>query len=302
MGENLKYYVILHITILIWGFTGILGDLISISADKIAFYRMLISFISLFLIGFFVRKNKTITRREIIILLFTGGAVGLHWYCFFLSIKLSTVSIAVVCLSASTLFISLIEPLIFKRKFMFSELFISFAIIAGIITIFGFESEYYLGIITGLLAAFFAALFTVINGNLIHGISSFRITKYEMLGGTLTLFIILLVSGKVNSSILEVQPMDWLYLLLLGLVCTTAAFMVSVWVMKFISPFTVSLSITMEPIYTIILVLLIDYYRGTNQEKMSAGFYVGTLLIIGSIFVNAYLKKRARKKLILKNH
>ena len=179
---------------------------------------------------------------------------------------------------------------------MISELLISFLIIAGIVTIFGFESEHYIGILVGLSAALFAALFTVINGKLITGISSFRITKFEMLGGSLVLFIILLINGKIDTQFFIVPTDDWIYLLILGLICTTAAFMVSVWVMKFITPFTVSLSITMEPVYTIIIVLIIDYIRGTQEEHMSVGFYVGTIMIISAIITNAYLKKLARKR------
>lgn len=302
MGEKLKYYVILHLIVLIWGITGILGDEINLSADKITFFRTLISLFSLVLIGFFLKKSSQITPKQIALITATGVIVGLHWYCFFYSIKLSTVSIGVVCMSSSTLFTSIIEPIIFKRKFLISELLLSFCIIGGILIIFGFESQYYWGICFGLLAALFAALFTVINGRFITTVSSFNITKYEMLGGSLTLFVILLFSGKVDSNLFTVPALDWMYLIILGIVCTTMAFMVSVWVMKHVTPFTVSMSVNMEPIYTIIIALIIAMYRDSDKEQMSTGFYVGGSVILLSIFTNAYLKKRSKSKIAKEKH
>ncbi|MBD3638052.1 MAG: DMT family transporter [Crocinitomicaceae bacterium] len=296
MGEKLKYYVILHIIVLIWGFTGILGDEISASADLITFFRTGISFLSLILIGFFIKNMNKLDRKQVMLLLLTGGIVGLHWYSFFYAIKSSTVSIGVVCMSSSTLFTSLLEPIIFKRKLLVSELILSFAIIAGIVIIFGFETKYYIGIISGLIAAFLAALFTVINGKLITQISSFKITKYEMLGGCLVLFIILICTNKINAASFNLPMMDWIYLLILGVICTSVAFMVSVWVMKYVTPFTVSMSVNMEPIYTILIVLLIGVFNGSQKEVMSRGFYVGALIIIASIFANAYIKKRINRR------
>ena len=296
MAGKLKYYVILHIIVLVWGFTGILGDQISVSADYITFFRTGISFASLLLLGFFIKHERAISPKQVISLLLVGGIVGLHWFTFFYAIKVSNVSIGVVCMSSSTLFTSIIEPIVFKRKFLISELVLSIAIIGGIVVIFGFESQYYVGILSGLTSAFLAATFTVVNGKFITQISSFRITKYEMLGGASVLFFILLASGKVHSEMFNIPPTDWLYLSILGIICTTVAFMVSVWVMKHVTPFTVSMSVNMEPIYTILIVLLIDAAQGTQKEQMSAGFYIGASIIIAAIFINGYLKKMANKK------
>lgn len=298
MGEKLKYYLILHLIVMIWGITGILGDEISLTAGEITFYRTLISLASLILVGLFIKKKVKITGLQIAMVTGTGVIVGLHWYCFFYSIKMSTVSIGVVCMSSSTLFTSILEPIIFKRKFLFSEFLLSLCIIAGIVIIFGFEAQYYLGICFGLISAYLAALFTVINGRLIKKVSSFNITKYEMLGATITLFFILLFSDRINLNLLDISNTNLFYLSILGIVCTTMAFMVSVWVMKFVTPFTVSMSVNMEPIYTIIIALGLASYRGTNKEQMSGGFYLGASIILISIFANAYLKKRAKNKTV----
>lgn len=296
MSGKLKYYIILHIIVLVWGFTGILGDLMTISADKITFFRTLIAFGSLLVITPLIKRRKKLTFRQTTSLIGVGFIVGLHWYCFFQSIKTSNVSVGVVCMSSSTLFTSILEPIIFKRKLLLSELILSLAIIAGVVCIFGFATQYVEGIIYGLISAFFAALFTVINGRFISNITSFNITKYEMLGGTLILLVILAATGKVDASFFEVSSMDWVYLIVLAIVCTTVAFMVSVWVMKFVTPFTVSMSVNMEPIYTIIIALIIASFTGSTKEHMSAGFYLGAGIILTAIFTNAYLKKKKNRR------
>ncbi len=294
MSSTVKHYLILNFIVLIWGFTGVLGDQMQIESDQITFFRMGLAFISLFGLSFFF-KTKTISRRQLIYLLLTGGVVSLHWYLFFLAIRTSTVSIGVVCMSSSTLFTAIIEPLVFKKKHLGSEFLLGFGIIGGILLIFGFEPEHKLGIFYGLISALLASLFSVLNGKHIQKMSPLTITMYEMLGGFFVMGIFIFFSGSMNASLFNIGGLDWIYLLILSLICTTFAFMVSVWIMKFVSPFTVSLSINMEPVYAIIIALIVGYYQGTNQEKMSVGFYLGTAIILAAIFTNAYLKKQRSK-------
>lgn len=295
MGGNLKHYFLLNLTVFIWGFTGVLGAEISLDANSIVFYRMGIAFISLVLIGIFFKKKRRLNWKEITLVLLTGAVVGFHWFTFFLSIKISTVQVAVVCMSSATLFTAFLEPLLFKRKVLMSEIVLSFFIVTGIVLIIGFEPDHLLGIMVGLLSAFLAAVFNVVNGRFIKTMPSFQITKYEMLGGFITMSILMLSISGMSASTFNVSGLDWIYLLVLALVCTTAAFLTSVWLMKFLSPFTVSMSINMEPIYAILIVIVLNFFRGGVYEKMSLGFYMGTLIIIGSIFVNAYLKKKKSK-------
>jgi len=296
MSKNIKYQFILHTIVLVWGLTGILGDEINLSSSKIVFFRTLIAFTSLLLAGFFIKSISRLTPIKIFYILGVGVIVGLHWFTFFHAIKVSTVSIGVVCMSMTTLFVSFLEPIFFKRKIALSEIVISLFILIGIIIIFGFEIQYIKGIVFGLISAFLAALFSVLNGKLIKTVSPFLITKIEMLGALLVSFIILLFFSEINSKLFEISSNDWALLFVLGIVCTTVAFLVSVWVMKFLSPFTVSISINMEPIYTIIIAVLLN----PSKEKMSIGFYIGGMIIIASIFTNAYLKKRKRKKITIK--
>jgi len=295
MNGTFKHYILLNLTVFIWGFTGILGKEINLEALEIVFFRTGIAFSSLIILGFFLKKRTRLTKRQLVYVLATGLIVGLHWFTFFQSIKMSTVSVAVVCMSSSTLFTAILEPLIFKRKTLLSEIILSLFIVIGIACIIGFEFEYILGISVGLLSALLASFFNVLNGKFIQTMPSFQITKFEMLGGFMTMAIILSFTGKISPTLFAIPLTDFIYLLILGIICTTAAFMVSVWLMKFLSPFTVSMGINMEPIYAIIIALIIDYVRGVHTEQMSIGFYLGTILIIGSIFLNALIKKKQLK-------
>lgn len=307
MKSNIKYQLILQLIVLIWGLTGILGDRINIFSEqdlgfhlnqandafKIVFFRTGIAALSLFLITLFIKTKVKLSLKQILILMGVGGIIGLHWFSFFYAIKISTVSIGVVCMTLSTLFTSFLEPLIFGRKVSAYEIIISFVIIVGIIIIFGFEFQYALGIIFGIISAFFASLFTVLNGRFIKSIPSLKITKFEILGAFLFSGLALFFFDEWQWSLFKLSSVNWTYLSILALVCTTFAFMVSVWVMKHVTPFTVSISINLEPIYTIIVALALN----PLGEKMSQGFYIGGTLILLAIFSNAYLKKIERKKL-----
>jgi len=290
MFKKYKHQLILHITVFIWGLTGILGDYIELTSSKIVFYRTLIAFISLLFLSFFIKQSNKISVKKIVQITLVGVIVGLHWFTFFYSIKVSTISIGVVCMSLTTLFVALIEPIIFKRKISTIEIVISIFILLGILIIFGFEFKYIEGILYGVFSALMAALFSVFNGKLIKTTSSFLITKYEMLGALLVSIGIVFFNKEMNSDLFLVSSTSMYMLLFLGLVCTTAAFMISVWVMKFLSPFTVSVSINMEPIYTIIIAVIL----APEKEKMTYGFYVGGIVIIGTIFTNAYLKRKVK--------
>ena len=310
MQGNLKYQLILHLIVLIWGITGILGDYIDLNTAndlygsseqavislKIVFYRTAIAALSLIIIGLFIKRKKRLTPKQILFLLGVGVVVGIHWFAFFYSIKISTVSIAVVCMSMSTLFTSILEPIFFKRKLALSEVIISLFILAGIIIIFGFEFTYVEGIIAGLVSALFATIFTVLNGIFIKNIPSLAITKWEMVGAAAFTGLGLLIFEQYDSNFLSIGSTNWMYLGILSLVCTTMAFMVSVWVMKHVTPFTVSISVNMEPIYTIIMVLIIGHVQGIQKENMTWGFYLGSIIIIASIFSNAIIKKRNNKR------
>jgi drug/metabolite transporter (DMT)-like permease len=285
----LAYQLRLHLIVLIFGFTGILGKLIDLPAELIVLYRMSIACAA---IAIFIKFNGhpfRIEKKDLLKWLSTGFIVGLHWFFFFESIKQSTVSVALVSLSSTALFTSLLEPLLYRKPLKWYEVIFSLLIIIGMTIVLRFEFRYVLGIFYGVLCAFLASLFTVLNSRFVVNHRSTVISFYELLGGVL--FIFLLVS-LFRADLLSIMPSgtDLIYLLLLGIVATAVAFVVSIGVMKKLSPFTVSLTINLEPLYGIILAVIIF----GQEELMSAGFYIGFVLILLTILINAVIKRRAR--------
>lgn len=295
MFPKLKYHLVLQFVVIIAGFTGILGDWISISAEKVTFYRTLIAVACLFPLALWIKK-PAVEFKLILYFLGIGVVVGFHWFTFFYSIKVSTISIAVICLSTSSLFMAFLEPIIFKRSIRPAEILLSVFIIFGMLLIFSFESDQVEGIIFGVISAFLASLFTVFNGKFVKKVPSLTITKYEMAGACLTMLAALFFNGDINMALVTLSADDWLYLVFLGVICTGLAFMLSVWVMEQVAPFTVSISYNLEPIYTIILALGIDWYYGTTKEHMSEGFYTGGGIILAAVFINALLKRKRMLK------
>lgn len=294
--SSIQYLILLHIVVLIFGFTGILGKLISIPAELLVWYRMLIASFSLAIYLLIRRKSLVLKRSGRLKVIGVGFIIAAHWIFFFEAIKQSNVSVTLAALATASLFTALLEPIFFKRKLHYYELVLGGIVILGLYFIFQFETDNAFGILLGVIAAFLASLFTVINGKLIKEYDSERISLYELSGGVIAISIYFLLGLSNEPFTLEIPLSDILYLLLLGIVCTAFAFVASVEVMKELTPFTVSLSINLEPVYGIIMAFL---FFG-EEEKMSVGFYIGTLLILSSIFLNVWLKKRRKKKAALK--
>ena len=294
MSQNPKHtqdLLLLHFIVIILSFTAILGKLITIEADNLVWYRMFIAFLGIAGYLRFTKKSASLTRKQLIQYLGVGAIISAHWYTFFASIKMSNVSIALVALSVTTLFVALLQPLFFKRRIVGYEVFLSLLTIVGIATIFNVEAQYTMGIIYGLLSALLAALFSLFNARLIAKNDATVISLYEMLGGVVIFTFIFLITGKFDAEFFKVSPTDWGWLLILGLVCTSFAYVGTVKVLRNLSPFTVSISINLEPVYGIILALLIF----GESEAMNPAFYFGGGLILFSILLNAWFKRRVMK-------
>ena len=288
MLKKYQYHIWLHIIVLIFGLTGVLGKLITTNSYLLVWYRVGIALISLICYFVLTQFSFKISKKELLINLGVGAIIAVHWVTFFEAIKQSNVSVALVCFSSTTFFTALLEPLYFKRKIKPYELLLGLLIIAGLYFVFSFELTYLTGIILAIFSAALASWFTVLNGILIAKTSAKTISFYELLGAFIVVSIYLFVTNgsNLNSYLIPLQDLKWLFVL--GTLCTAFAFIMSVEVMKKISPYTVSMSINLEPIYAILLALII----WPESEKMSFGFYAGASVIIGTIFLNAFLKKR----------
>ena len=286
--KKIYYYLILHLTIIIWGFTGVLGKLITMPSSSIVIDRMLIAFLTLAVIMFFKKRKEKVIWRYKWQMLVVGVITAAHWATFFEALKVSNISVTLSCLASCSFFIALIQPLFLKTKLKYYEIILGLFVIFGIYIIFAFEDQYSLGIILSLSSALLAAIFSVWNAVLIKEYSSLTITLYEMLGGTIAMLIYFMVSGNFEIQNIIPQGIDWAYILILGIICTAIAFLLGIEVMKELSPFTVSISINLEPIYAILLAL---WFFG-DSEIMSKEFYFGAAIILATIIGNAYLKAK----------
>lgn len=284
-GRNL---LILHATVFIWGFTGILGALISVNAVQMVWYRVLIATITLFLYFLISKTNLRISNRQGIQFFSTGSIVALHWILFFHAIKVSTVSVTLVCLSSVTLFTAILEPLIKKKKILIPDVIIGLTIILGIYMIFKFESRYTWGIICGLFSALAASLFSTINSTLVQKSDAKIIGFYEMAGAFFWITLYRTLDKSLFQEHFALSTTDWFYLLILGTICTALAYVAGVSVMRTLTAFRVALITNMEPVYGILLAFI---FFG-NKERMSTGFYLGAVLIVGSVFLYPIYKKR----------
>lgn len=290
MNAYTKDLLHLHVIVFIYGFTAILGRLISLDATQLVWYRMFIAFVTLGAMLIIYKTPAVLPLKTTLHLIGVGFIVALHWVTFFLAIKISTISVALGCLATTTLFTSFLEPAFVKRTISKLEVVIGFIIIIGLYTIFQFEPDHLPGIITGVFSAFLAALFTVLNKRFIRIYHPTTISFYEMAGGFMAITIYLWVSNAFSSGLATPSSWDWFYLLLLGIVCTAYAYMASVKVMKTLSAYTVVLTINLEPVYGILIAFLFF----SESERMSTGFYAGTMIILGAVLLFPVLRKNKK--------
>ena len=295
MIEKYKNHLILHFTILIWGFTGIIGKILGLSGlstSEVVFWRMLIAWTTLLLYLIIKKKHILVSKKTLLKLLGNGILIAFHWYCFFEAIALSNVSIALVFMSTTAFFTSFAEWVIYRKEIDYRELFIGLLVIVGVSIIvndLNFENhpDYLKAIFLALISAFLAAFFSVINSVLVKENDSAIISFYELMGGFWVITLLFCLNGNIVLNELSINSLQLFWLMVLGIICTSFAFLLGVYVMKFIKPYTVNLSVNLEPIYAIIFALLIF----KDSEVMNLNFYLGSMVVVGSILLNALFKQ-----------
>ncbi|NNF02354.1 MAG: EamA family transporter [Bacteroidia bacterium] len=287
-------YVQMHIAILLWGLTGILGKAISISDGMTVWYRMLISALGLILLVLFRKNFRMPSKKSLIQLSALGALISIHWVFFFASITYSNVSVALSCFASISLFTAILEPLINKRKLQSFEILLGLCAILGIYIIFSFQKFYGLGILFALMSSLGGAIFTIYNKKQLEKEEPISITLIEMLTGFLFLTILLPFYFEVMGTSFQIPgKIDIILLLILGLLCTTFAFTISLYALKKLDAFTMNLSVNLEPIYSIILAFLIF----NEGKELNIGFYIGTAIILASVFIHALFKKQNKSKI-----
>lgn len=295
----------MHIVVFVWGFTAILGRLISLDAVSLVWHRMLIAVAVLMVYLMARKKLQPLSLQQSMPILAAGLVIAAHWITFFLAIKVANVSITLAMMSTAALFTSFLEPLFFKRKVDALEIGLGVIVVGGLYMIFRADSTHFIGMLIALVSAFLSALFSVINGRLIIKHRPTTITTYELLGGVIGITIFMVATGRFNAELFALGQCteggfwallggycDLTLLLVLGTICTAWAFIESVAVMKYLRPYTVVLSINMEPVYGIILAFL---FFG-DSERMDPLFYFGTLIILSALFTEAIVKRRRKRR------
>lgn len=295
-NDKLLNYLHLHFIVFIWGFTAVLGALITLEAIPLVWYRMLLATGIIFVFLKFRKEKLKFSWRTLGGFAVAGIIIALHWLTFFGAIKASNVSVTLAVLSTGAFFASILEPLIYGRKIIIYEVLFGLVVVVGLYIIFDVEASYTLGIVLALISAFLSALFSVINGKFVLKHKASAISFYELLFGVLGITIYLAISGKFDGEFFAISAHDWIYLIILASACTAYAFIASIHVMKWISPYTVMLTINMEPIYGIILALIVL----GDSENMSTQFYYGAVIILLTVVANGIIKitqERKRRRL-----
>lgn len=287
-----KAYYLLHLAVVLAGFTGVFGKLISLNEGLLVWYRLLFSSIILFLVVKLFNASNRLAFKEKVAIAKVGMLITIHWVFFYGSIKYSTISIGVICYCLVSFFTAVFKPLLQKTRFQLSELLLSGVTLLGIGLIFHFDTSYQLGIALGVVSSAFAALYTIHNERLVRMYDSKIINYHQMLGGTLGLGILLpvyLYFFPVKTLVPGVK--DSVYLVLLSLFCTVGLYILFAEVLKKIPAFTVNLTFNLEPIYSIILAFLFF----NESKEVNASFYAGLFFVTISVVLQTFISIRKGK-------
>ena len=289
MTPRTRSLLLLHGIVVIFGFTGILGKLISIDAEPLVFWRVTIGGLSTGLFLLVTRRWERWSWKERLRAGGVGWIVAAHWVTFFASIKASSVGLALTMLATAPLFVGLIEPLVFRRRVAWRELAVAAVVFVGISLVFQAEKDQILGITLGLASAVLAAIFSTLNGVLVKSHDPVNLSAVELLAASVGMAFWLSLQGQWNADLVWLSASDWMWIGLLAVVATSFAFMVSIQVLQRLTPFESAMAINLEPIYAIVLAYVLF------GERFSSGFYLGAALVIGAVFVDTALRARPRE-------
>lgn len=286
-------FIKLHLSIILAGFTGIFGKLITLNEGLLVWYRMLITSLLLFILLKIWKKFRLLPLQDMIRIGGVGFLLAMLWVFFYASIKASNISIGVICFSLVGFFTAILEPFINHRRFSVTELILSLITLSGIILIFNLDMRYQSGIILGVISSALAALFTIMNKRVGADYTSSTMLFYEMVGGFICLSVILpvyLYNFQVDTLVPSTQNI--IYLMVFSVFCTILLYILQIQALKSISAFTVNLSYNLEPVYSIVLAMA---FFGEAKE-LNYSFYLGLTLIVLSTVLQMFNVMYERKK------
>ncbi|WP_080057043.1 DMT family transporter [Spirosoma aerolatum] len=292
-------YLQLHFIVLIWGFTAILGKLLApLDASGVVLFRTVLAVVGMGLVLLGRRQNLNVASTDYWRLLATGGLIGLHWVLFFLAARLANVSVCLAGMATSSLWASVLEPLVLRRRVRPIEVVLGAVVMLGLYLIFRFEFDKVVGLTVAVLSAMLSSLFTIINSRFTQRYNALVISFYEMIGASvaaLGLWLLVQWTASVDTSAsvqyVPESTWQWLWLLVLSLVCTVYAYSIGVSLLRKFSPYMAVLTVNLEPVYGILLAVLIF----GDTERMTLGFYGGTLVILAAVLAYPFLNSRLTK-------
>ena len=284
----------LHMAVFLWGFTGVLGRAINLNEGWLVWWRMFITTVSLWILFYFLKCIRKVSARNFLKIASIGTVLALHWLAFYGSIKYANVSIALTCLSTTGLISAVIEPMFFRRKIDVYELVLGVFALAGIAIIYKTNLNFSVGIYIGLVAALLTVIVSVMNKKLISGFAHETITLYQLTGGFLGLSILLPVYDFLFPSVQKLPyHFDWLWLIILSWCCTIFTFILYINALKKVSAFTVNLTLTLEPVYGIVLAFAIYH----ENKALSQYFFIGFGLILAAVVLQMFRLIKEQRKL-----
>ena len=289
----------IHLCVLLWGFTAILGKLITMPALPLVWWRMLIVVAALALLPRVWRGLRAMPARTRGAYAGIGALVALHWLTFYGAIKLSNASVAATCIAFATPMTALVEPLLTRQRFQPRDLLLGLASLPGIwLVVGGVPPGMHAGIVAGVVSALFVALFGTLNKRMIDGGDALTVTALELGAGTLTLTLLaplmpLLVPAFAGPLLVLPSGVDAFWLVLLALACTLFPFALCLVALRHLSAFTAQLSVNLEPIYAIVLAAIIF----GEQQELGGRFYAGVAIILGVVFAQGLLAGKRKTPL-----
>ncbi len=289
-SDKLKSTLHFHFIVFIFGFTAILGKLISIDAVSLVWYRMVLATAVVALFMGISRISFALSTKQLYIMLICGFLIALHWVFFFHAVKVSNVSVTLSVMSGGAFVTAFVEPIFYKRSFVWYEIVLGLIVVVALGLIMQTEYHYIEGMMFAFIAILLSVAFTLINGKAIHKSDARVMSVYQLGAGAVCMSMILLMQGKLTVELFSISKTDILWISILVIVCTAYAFVVSIAVMRHLTPFSLMLAINMEPVYGILFGILIF----GSDEKMGLTFYIGTLLILLSVLTNGFLKLKKK--------
>ncbi|HEY9047723.1 MAG TPA: DMT family transporter [Ohtaekwangia sp.] len=284
-------YFKLHFIVFLWGFSAVIGKLVTIPAVEMVFYRAILAVAGMAIVIAVTKGTFVVTGKDLVKLLLIGSVVAIHWMAFFGSARVSNVSVSLVGFATNSLWAALLEPWFNRTRVKKFELLLGLVVIIGLYIIFSFDFHYKAGLLLGILAGFTSALFSVFNSKVVRTIPAFTITFYEMIGVFLSIGLFLPFYKQLTPDhTLHLLPSltDWLCIAVLAGVCSVYAYSVAVELMKKISVFLLQLTLNLEPVYGIVMAVIVF----KDREKMGLNFYIGTLIILSAVATYPMLKRK----------